>query len=347
MTGKALAARHPLRGKVRGRENELKRSFDDDKFDEYKEIVKKTAQAKAERRATLEHIGRKALGAIVVAALVASATYVIHVTHPPFLYADGWYIALAGVLGASLGGSELVSRYRDEPLNAVASWAGLTYVSMNALVSACAYGLLARYSADIIPQLGDDKILRAILAGFGAMAILRSKFFTLRTEKGEDIGVGPDAALSAFLSAADRGVDRKRAGKRLKLVFNRVATLNEGHDSPDDSVTLPIKDFIRVSLSAFQNLSEQDKAAIKEKMHEIYETKREEYPSEELKLQALCYEILVIAGEYNFSRLMKNLEKFLGHVYRADLVRRQEEEEKEKEELLKEVLHGRTVGKAG
>jgi hypothetical protein len=134
-------------------------------------------------------------------------------------------------------------------------------------------------------------------------------------------------------------VDRKRAGKRLKLVFSRVATLTESQGASTDSVTLPIKDFIRVSLSAFQNLGQQEKDAIRAKMDEIYGSKKDDYPSEELKLQALCYEILVIAGEYNFSRLMKNLEKFLGYLSGAELARRQEEEEKAKEERLKEMLY--------
>jgi hypothetical protein len=329
--------------RVDGREKDLARSFDEDMFDEYKEAVKQNARVKAERRAALEHVGRKAAFALVIASTIGLSTYLIRTIHPAFLYSDGWYITLAASLGASLGGSELMSRYRDEPLNALVSWAGLTYLSLNALTSACAYGLLSRYSADIMPQLSADQLLRAIVAGFGAMAILRSKFFTLRTEKGEDIGVGPDAALSAFLSAADRGVDRKRAGKRLKLVFSRVATLTEEPTASKDSVTLPIKDFIRVSLSAFQNLGQQEKDDIRAKMDEIYDSKKDEYPSEELKLQALCYEILVIAGEYNFSRLMKNLEKFLGHLSRTELARRQEEEEKEKEQRLKESLHAETA----
>ena len=74
----------------------------------------------------------------------------------------------------------------------------------------------------------------------GAFAI---KFFTLHTEKGEDIGVGPDAAISAFLSAADRGIDRVRAKRRLDLVFKSAGRVSRVEY---------IKDFIKVSLFHFK-----------------------------------------------------------------------------------------------
>ncbi len=221
---------------------------------------------------------------------------------PAVLSTHGWYLALAGFLGALLGGSELVSRYRDEPTRALTSTPGVFYMLLNAIISMSAYGLLTRYGAGLIPSLTDDPLMRSIVGGFGAMAILRSKFLTLRTENGEDVGVGPDAAISAFLSAADRGVDRTRAAKRLKLVFRRVSRVTDYCN---------VSDFIRVSLSAFQNLNEKERSAIDEKIKKIYTVGNAEYPTDELKLQALCYEVLVIAGEYNFNSLIDNLMEFI------------------------------------
>jgi hypothetical protein len=49
-----------FRTRIKGREEDLKHRFDEDKFDEYKEVVKQNAKVKAERRATLEHVGRNA-----------------------------------------------------------------------------------------------------------------------------------------------------------------------------------------------------------------------------------------------------------------------------------------------
>src|SRR5215211_4947758 len=102
----------------------------------------------------------------------------------------GWrqhtaYVVLAGAFGAVVGASELISRYRDEPTLALRTTAAFMYLTLNASVSACTYGLLTQYANSIIPNLAHDRLLTSLVAGFGAMAILRSKFFTLRTEAGE------------------------------------------------------------------------------------------------------------------------------------------------------------------
>src|SRR5262249_29570678 len=131
-------------------------------------------------------------------------------------------------------------------------------------------------------------------AGFGAMAILRSKFFTIRTTQGEEVGIGPDAAVSAFLSAADRGVDRARAQRRLDLVFksaDRIPRLEN------------VQDYIKVALLSFQNLANRDQ--LYKDIDTIYTDKS--YPSSQLKLQAACYAVLVVLGEYNFNKLINNL----------------------------------------
>lgn len=212
------------------------------------------------------------------------------------------YASLAAILGAIVGASELVSRYRDEPTQALASRAGLSYMALNALVSAGVYGLVASYPNEVFPALADDQLATAILAGFGAMVILRSKFFTLRTDKGEDIPVGPDAAISAFLNAADRGVDRHRANQRLRVV-SRVAS--ENHQATS---ALAIKEYVQVQLAAFQNLSTAEKAALLEMIEEIYQT---DYP-DQLKLQGLCYGLLGIAGEKTFSEMIKGFSSVSG-----------------------------------
>jgi hypothetical protein len=248
------------------------------------------------RRAHIIRTALAVLALLIVAAftgfLISRDQYALQVFR-----ANIWLILLSGILGATLGGSEIVSRYRDEPAQALRSAPALTYLGLNALVSICAYGLLTHYAKTFIPSLANDPIMRSITAGFGAMAILRSKFFTLRTEKGDDVGIGPDAAISAFLSAADRGVDRVRAKRRLDLVFesaSRVSQLDY------------CKDSIKVSLLSLQNLGTRDMAEINKTIDDIFKDDTR-YPDTELKLQAICYEVLTTVGEYNFSKLISNL----------------------------------------
>lgn len=225
-------------------------------------IAEQQAEEAALRR---DRRWRIALTVLVLAGLTYVVWFFLHqsVTAGQVLRDQGWYMLLSGVLGASVGTSELVSRYRDEPTQALRSVPALTYLALNALVSVCVYGLLTRYAETLIPALANDPVMRSITAGFGAMAVLRSKFFTLRTERGEDIGVGPDAAISAFLSAADRGVDRTRAKRRLDLVFRSASKV------PDYGY---VKDFVKVSLLSFQNLNDAEKQSINNKIDEIYKT---------------------------------------------------------------------------
>ena len=214
----------------------------------------------------------------------------------------GWrqhtgYVVLTGALGAIVGASELVSRYRDEPLLALRSTAAFMYLALNAIVAASTYGLLTRYADIIIPDLAQDQLLTSLVAGFGAMAILRSKFFTLRTETGQDISIGPDAAISAFLNAADRGVDRARASRRLRLVFSRSSEI------PPQMVGT---DFLQISLAAFQNISDDDKAKVTAKIDSVAQSA---YPPE-LQLQAICYALMGVTGERNFNATMDNLRRY-------------------------------------
>jgi hypothetical protein len=208
--------------------------------------------------------------------------------------ANLWFVALSAALGAAVGASELVSRYRDDPMRALRTAPALTYIALNALVSGCIYGLITHYAKTMFPALAKDPLMRSITAGFGAMAILRSKFFTVRTAGGEEVGIGPDAAVSAFLSAADRGVDRARAQRRLDLVFRSADRIPRLED---------IKDYIKVALLSFQNLTDRDK--LNTEIDAIY--KNDSFPSSQLKLQATCYRVLVVLGEYNFNKLINNL----------------------------------------
>lgn len=213
------------------------------------------------------------------------------------LSSDARYALLSAALGATVGASEIVSRYRDEPMQALTSSPASIYMLMNATVSALTYGLLTKYAETVIPSLTDDPLMRSIVAGFGAMAILRTKFFTLRTEGGEEVAIGPDAAVTAFLNAADRGIDRIRASRRLALVSEEA----EKTSRPEAGA-----DFLQISLAAFQNLSSEEKT----ELTEIIEDMKTAPFSAGLKLRAIAYGLLNVTGERNFQRVMEGLRAY-------------------------------------
>lgn len=207
------------------------------------------------------------------------------------------YFAISATLGALVGASEVFSRYRDEPGIALMSVPGLLYCGLNAAIAAFAYGLLREYGQSLLPAAASDRLGASLVAGFGAMAVLRSKIVTIRTPAGEETSVGPDAVVSAVLAAADRGIDRTRAETRLDLVFAETTEVKK----PDDAA-----DFIQVSLAAFQNLSTDEVAELKEKIGEM--NTNTDY-SEELRLQAICYLLINTTGDKDFTKLMGNLKK--------------------------------------
>jgi hypothetical protein len=131
------------------------------------------------------------------------------------------YFAVSGILGAAIGISEIVSRYRDDPLQALKTPPALLYIALNAGAS-----LAALYLVRTLPSLaalgGDAStsdaasskmLIQSLASGLSAMALFRSSIFTIRVANA-DIGIGPAAFLQILLGATDRETDRARAKPR-------------------------------------------------------------------------------------------------------------------------------------
>jgi hypothetical protein len=234
--------------------------------------------------------------AIVVAAAIILVSALIDAYATAQFHHQVWFVWLAGGLGVILGGSEILSRYRDQPVSALLSQAGLIYLLTNGIISAVVYGILVHYSADLIPQIAKDYLLGAIIAGFGAMAILRSKFFTFTTTGGSQIAVGPDIVAQAYLDSSNRAIDRQRALDRLRLVHDLTQTVAKPLPrNPSNMV---------VSLGAFQSLSTSEQADLQTLLNQIYA--RADY-SDDMKFQASCFAIVNVGGERVLRRIISDL----------------------------------------
>jgi len=122
-----------------------------------------------------------------------------------------------GALGFLIGLSELISRYRDEPVRAIASLPAFIYVLINV-----AAAIAALYFVDVFgwrfgvaedASVGILRTTQVLVAGLGAMALFRSALFNARVGE-SDVGIGPSGILQVLLDAADRAVDRNRAQPR-------------------------------------------------------------------------------------------------------------------------------------
>lgn len=132
----------------------------------------------------------------------------------------GWLV-LAAALGASIGVSELLSRYRDAPFDVLRSPPGLSYLAVNALASVIAL-LLAwsfnwRFGVDASAAAWEVSLVQLLATGLGAMAVFRSSLFNIQAGDTQ-VAVGPNSVLQVILSVLDREVDRVRARPRAPAV---------------------------------------------------------------------------------------------------------------------------------
>jgi hypothetical protein len=162
--------------------------------------------------------------------------------------------AAVALLGALVGFGELVARYRDAPFRAVRTASAALYVGLNAGAGMSALGLIEVFGWRF--GVTDDaralEWTRVLVAGFGAMALFRSSLFVARVGD-QDVGIGPNGFLQVVLDAADREVDRRRAGARAVEVSGAM----QGVSFAKAAEALPT-----YCLALMQNATEEEKTAL-------------------------------------------------------------------------------------
>lgn len=134
-----------------------------------------------------------------------------------------WYAALSGLLGAAVGLSELASRYNSfyKVFKDGDSW---LYMGLNFGAALVIYCIVQTYGIDLGP-LKAHAIGRIIACGLGAMAILRSSFFTFKDSSGKSVDVGPSALIAVFLKVSETEFDRKISTINIQKVGGIVTGL--------------------------------------------------------------------------------------------------------------------------
>jgi hypothetical protein len=175
-----------------------------------------------------------------------------------FLTQYGWLPwVIVALIGAATGTTEIVAKYRDEPSRALTTKPAILYIVINALASVIALALIQQL--DWTFSIGEERtdlteLTQLLVAGFGAMILLRAAVFTVRAPGKEDM-IGPVNVLQTILDACDRAVDRKRAAARAESVTKLMKDI----DFVRASVELPL-----VAIALLQNLSQDDETRLKE-----------------------------------------------------------------------------------
>lgn len=237
--------------------------------------------------------------AVEIVILIGFGLFIVRTKSVSGVQVDlGWTCATF-VFGALVGFAEILSRYRDEPLNATFTDAGISYLAINGTISAVAFAILRRYPTQVFSGLQNDQFLTAVAAGFGAMAIFRSKLFSFKSSDGAEVPIGPAIVLDTILKMIDHKIDRRRATLRQTRVFNSMIVIKDFAGTAN---------YVEASLNSFQNLSEEDKKGINDGIRDI--KARTDWP-DSLKCLALGFIFLTVAGDDNFDLVVSNIKSYL------------------------------------
>lgn len=204
----------------------------------------------------------------------------------------------AVAIGALVGFAELISRYRDEPWQAAGSPPGLAYIALNAVGSLLGLLLMEHFPTQTAAPA--DGVARVILAGTGAMVVLRAKLFTVRQTDGGEIAVGPALALDQVLNAVNRDIDRRRAAHRHRLITAAAEAL-----APYDFIE-SVR-FLRPALLAFQALDQNERTALNASLAELQKDPDIAAQPSTIKYKYFFFDLLTTCGERTFHSIYADL----------------------------------------
>ena len=193
-------------------------------------------------------------------------------------------IFFAAVVGGVVSSGELIARYRDEPWDTLKTMPAFAYMLLNAIASGLALAIAQKVGWTFGATDDAVRITQILIAGFGALAIFRSAFFTVRVGD-QDVAVGAVSFLQVALDAADRYVDRRRATARARKV--RETMENISFDKASSS--LPT-----LAITLMQNLPEDDQ---KKLFADIARLKTLVGLHNDVKAQVLGLMIMNVVGE--------------------------------------------------
>lgn len=212
----------------------------------------------------------------------------------------------AALLGAGVGATELISRYRDAPKSALLASPGRLYVIVNAVASVSVLRLCLVYDWRFGLELVESQLRYAqtALAGIASLALLRTAVMSVRVGN-SDIPIGLGVFLQVILRAADRSIDRELAAHRAEVITEIMA----GTALKDATRNLPV-----LLTELMQNLSEEERVEIFENAEAF---NREEGPDDNTKVVLIGLGLLEYVGEDVLRRGLRTLQAAKGFEAKA------------------------------
>lgn len=188
-------------------------------------------------------------------------------------------------LGMGTAFAEIIGKFRDEPLQSVRTSYAILYHIFNGIIAVCALCVLEMFT-ERSPDAG-DQLKKVLVAGLGAMLIMRSKLFNIKIAD-QDVSFGPEQIIKIFLSYMEEAIDRIRATERLELVNREVDIFQ--HDRFNE-----LADYVIAKMASAQTRTMQQKTDFEHKLKEICSSDGPEGVRN--KCFSICFELLNAMGE--------------------------------------------------
>ncbi len=210
----------------------------------------------------------------------------------PKLEVDHMLYFYAFLLGMTTAFGEIIGKFSDEPIKSLRTPHALFYHLLNGSISAFALFTMKTFGQK--PVNNQDKLELVLIAGLGAMFVMRSKLFNLKVG-GQDVALGPEQLINIFFSFMEDAIDRVRAQSRID--FLRKLRLNEIHFDRLDEYCLSM-------LRSAQALSLEEIIKCRENIDQI---RTREFRDPSLRSLELGFLMLNRMGEDFVSKVFANL----------------------------------------
>lgn len=189
-------------------------------------------------------------------------------------------------LGMATAFAEIIGKFRDEPLESVRTSYAILYHIFNGVIAMAALCVLDSITTPSAES--GDHVKKILVAGLGAMLIMRSKFFNIKIG-GEDVSFGPEQIVKIFLNYMEGAIDRIRAEERLNLINRQLDMLqvDRFNDFANHIITM---------MGSAQTRTMEQNAEFEEKLRQICDDPDESIGARN-KCIAMSFQLLNAMGE--------------------------------------------------
>ncbi|MEM6615553.1 MAG: hypothetical protein AAF619_03400 [Pseudomonadota bacterium] len=169
---------------------------------------------------------------------------------------------VATLIAMIYGATEIATRYRDEPGQALVQPAAILYLAVNGVIALIVYAGIHLYNTD--PVTADKAGIQycaqvALIAGFGSLAFMRASLSRIEVS-GQSMQIGPAAVLERLLSTVSREIDRKRAEQR---IFDVIRSVNMFAGK-----SVPIEAVRTLCIDAMQGITDEENEQLATKLED-------------------------------------------------------------------------------